>query len=456
MLLFGLEISYMERMVSLMAKIRLAQEIVPASDGFALVDAENIRGGIHSFKTWEEVKMLKEDFRKIGMLIFIESEETYYKLLPSGEFEVITDIDGAVQEAIKGVVKFEDITAGDNIILDKTDNKLVIGAIVDGDLPANKVFCEEVIDITEELPQVNITTTNNPSLMKNKQDVTDNELTTEDKTIVGAINEVYHGMKEKEREAIATNIGSPASSQNTAYELSNHILACNINAANSLRANGVEITGNPPTYYEIVAAMQKEFGIGGGDGNGGSSSESGKYGRMWSKTVNTITGDWLSYYFQLFGNGYTTTECKNHATANSLPKGEFRIAVPELFDNILITGEMYMGSASYGRYWENNTYSKYVKDFYLFFLKAPARFADSMSDIKDGRYAFLLTTNSDPDYDKLGATYKTVSTLTIKTGYMISYVSQNNQHYVSYELNGSTNFSQYWDSYCKNIYGWNN
>lgn len=65
--------------------VELISEIIQKNNGpFALVDSNNIRGGCYSVETIEERNNIPEDRRKIGMLCYVQNEDSYYTLSTNG------------------------------------------------------------------------------------------------------------------------------------------------------------------------------------------------------------------------------------------------------------------------------------------------------------------------------------------------------------------------------------
>lgn len=415
--------------------IKIVSEFIPANPDIALLDSSSIRGGIHTVNTSKEINLLSDDLKKPGMIFYVEEENEYHRLLPDGRLEPFVDSGGFLGK--------DEIIAGDNIIVDTSDGKVTIGAVI-GDIPDNQVFSEEVIDVQSELPVVTITTTGNPHLMVNKQDKVDPDLSTDSKTIVGAINEVKEGMQKAERDAIAAVIGSPANGDNTPFELANHITNCNITLAPSLRSAGAILPGNNPTYYQIVNAAKAAFGAGTIDQE---EAQQGAYVNMYYRLIDETTGDYAWYRI----NGYTATEAKQVA----IEKGAYNILLPRTFDNVIVEGSMYTGDNKYVTYDKKGTYDNYYKAFYIVSIKDI--YNGSATDISD-RFSFRILLNQ--VQSTLGQSYTKLNTLSSSTGNYARYIYQDGKTYFQYEMNGSASEAdddkQYWDSYCKCIYAWDN
>lgn len=415
--------------------IKIVSELIPGNKDAALVDSCYVRGGIHNVTSFDDISQLSNDLKKPGMIFYVEDNNEYFKLLPSGDLEVFVDTSGFLGET--------DIAAGDNIVIDTSDGKVTIGAVI-GDIPDNQVFSEEVVDVQAELPVVNITTTSNPRLLVNKQDKVDGELATDDKSIVGAINEVMEGMQKNEREAIAAAIGLPASSNDNAFQLANRITECNVTIAPSLRSGGVSIPKNNPTYNEIVSAVKKAFGAGSLDTD---AAKQGTYLSMYYREIKETTGDYAWYRYQ----DYTAAEAKQYA----ITRGPYEILLPREFDNIMVIGFIYTGDSKFLTYMKKDTYDQYVKSFIIFSIKDV--YNGGATDI-NGRFSLVIKLQVEKE--KINPSFTKLSTLPSATGGYARIVNKSGKTYFSYEMNGVSNKTdddgQYWDSYCDCIYAWNN
>lgn len=415
-------------------KIKIASEIEPSSN-YAVVDAKNIRGGLHNVQTREDIEFVVADLKKVGMIFYVETESVYYEYQADGSLKKLVDLDGYLRP--------ENFIASDNIVIDTSNEGNVEIAAVIGDLPENQVYSEALIDVDVALPIVNITTTSNPSLLPNKQDVIDDELMTEDKTVVGAINEVLEGMKEIERDAIAAQIGSPATRKNTAFELANIIGSFNKKTANSLSNGGIMITAASPTYSDIVNAAEKAFG-----NNDGSSGATGKWLSMYYQPINTKTGN-LVDYIKL---GYD----KKQAATMCIPKNGYDIEMPRKFQNVIVKGTIYMGSSSLESNIRKGKYDEYMCVYYIVYMTDTANSKNPSDANSEGAFAYLITTKMNTA--KLGVTYKLMTTMSENKN-NAAFITQNNKLYFSINLNGGTSSSDdkmYWDSYCEGLYAWDN
>lgn len=65
--------------------IQIISELVPKNNGkFALIDANNIRGGFYSVDTLQERETIPVDRRKVGMFCYVKQDNKYYKLEDNG------------------------------------------------------------------------------------------------------------------------------------------------------------------------------------------------------------------------------------------------------------------------------------------------------------------------------------------------------------------------------------
>lgn len=68
--------------------VELISEIVQKNNGsFPLVDTNNIRGGIYSVNTIEERDLIPKSRQKVGMLCYVTSNDSYFKLNKDGTWE---------------------------------------------------------------------------------------------------------------------------------------------------------------------------------------------------------------------------------------------------------------------------------------------------------------------------------------------------------------------------------
>jgi len=64
-------------------------EIIQNGGEFAVVDANNIRGGVYSVDSNKEMQAIPALRRKAGMLCYVSEEQCYYQLL-NGEWKKFT------------------------------------------------------------------------------------------------------------------------------------------------------------------------------------------------------------------------------------------------------------------------------------------------------------------------------------------------------------------------------